>query len=251
VGNSDTLVFTSRAYMSGDGGHLDIHTLKRIIKPEPKLFLSGLVTDNKTQMPIGRANVKFLFNSEVIKVVQADSLDALFRLSLPTEGRYKIEVQAEGYLPLVDSVEVNLAATKGDTEVYKNLYLQPLEVGLSVRLDNIFFDFDKTTLRAESYPALDEVVELMEQNPTLRIEIAGHTDEKGSEEYNKNLSQGRAEAVVAYIVGNFIDSNRIVAKGYGEGKPQVTNNSEANRQINRRVEFTILENKHAQAGSGW
>lgn len=250
IGNSDTLVFTTRAYMSRDGGHLDIHTLRRVIKPEPKLNLSGIVANKKNDQPIPQASVKVLnAQDSVISVVNSGDADALYRARLPQSGWYFLEVSAEGFLPAKDSIEATLGEV--DTEVYQNIYLQPLEVGLSVRLNNIFFDFDKTTLREESFPELDKVVDLMEQNPNLRIEIAGHTDDKGSDSYNETLSQGRAEAVVAYIVSNFIDQDRIIAKGYGESKPEVPNTTDENRQINRRVEFTILENKQAQASSGW
>ena len=166
--------------------------------------------------------------------------DGSFEVGLTKSGMYKIEANAEGFLTASDSFYVTMP--KQDSVVYKTVYLQALEVGLAVRLNNIFFDFDKTTLRPESFPELDKVVTLLKENPSLFIEIGGHTDDKGSDEYNENLSQGRAEAVRAYLTSNWIASNRVTAKGYGESMPEVANDSDENRQINRRVVFTVLKN---------
>ena len=131
---------------------------------------------------------------------------------------------------------------QSDMTVYQTIYLKPLEVGISVRLNNIFFDFDKATLRPESFPELDKVVELLQKNPNLHIEIGGHTDDKGSDDYNLKLSQGRAESVRNYLTSQWITPERVTARGYGEGSPEVPNDSDENRQINRRVVFTILKN---------
>ena len=102
----------------------------------------------------------------------------------------------------------------------------PIEVGITVRLNNIFFDFDKTTLRPESIPELDRVVQFMYDNPNVVVEIGGHTDSRGSDEYNINLSQGRADAVVNYVIEHGVEYNRIIAKGYGEHQPVDTNSTD-------------------------
>jgi outer membrane protein OmpA-like peptidoglycan-associated protein len=114
-------------------------------------------------------------------------------------------------------------------------------VGTRVRLDNVQFEFDKTTLLPGFEKELDKLVDLMTDYPFLRVEIEGHTDDQGSDAYNEKLSTGRAEAVVAYLVKKKIDPSRIDSKGYGESRPLVPNDSEINRAINRRVEFHILE----------
>src|SRR5690606_19645601 len=145
---------------------------------------------------------------------------------------------AEGYLNTVDSVWVN---DPDVTPVTKDISLQPIEVGVTVRLKNIYFDFDKTTLKNESFTELDKVVDFLKQNPSVEIEISGHTDDKGSDEYNQNLSQGRSEAVVQYIVSQGIDGYRLTARGYGESKPIDTNQTEEGRANNRRVEFTVMK----------
>ncbi len=240
VGNSDTLVFTTRAYMSADGGHLDIHTLRRIVVKKPKIMLAGRVVDIKTGEAIPDANVRIVQQNEAVGVAVTEGPDTEFATQLPGDGEFFLEVNAEGYLAGADTFAID--PTTVDVNVYRTVYVKKLEVGLSVRLNNIFFDFDKTTLRPESYPELDKVIALMEQNPNLFIEIGGHTDDKGSDEYNEKLSQGRAEAVMQYITGQFIEPVRVTARGYGESKPEVDNETDENRQINRRVEFTILQN---------
>src|SRR5690606_5940633 len=129
---------------------------------------------------------------------------------------------AEGYLNAIDSVWVN---DREVTPVTKDIVLQPIEVGVTVRLKNIYFDTDKTTLKKESFVELNKVVDLLKQNPSVEIEIAGHTDSQGTDEYNANLSQGRSEAVVNYLISQGIDGYRLTSHGYGESKPIDTNDS--------------------------
>ncbi len=142
-----------------------------------------------------------------------------------------------------------LPATTKDTTVSigkiisRDLYLVPIEVGQVVRLNNVFFDFDKVQLQEESFPELDRVAEFMMENPKVTIEIAGHTDAMGSEDYNLNLSGGRVASVRDYLVTRKqLDTNRIVIKSYGESVPIADNETEEGRAQNRRVEFKILKN---------
>jgi outer membrane protein OmpA-like peptidoglycan-associated protein len=126
--------------------------------------------------------------------------------------------------------------------INRDLYLVPVEVGQVVRLNNVFFDFDKTELRPESFPELDRVVTFMNENPNVEIQIEGHTDAKGTDDYNLNLSGGRITSVEAYMESKGIAPNRIVTKSYGESVPIADNETEEGRQQNRRVEFKILKN---------
>ena len=239
VGRSDTSVFTTRALMTADGGHLDIYSLRTVKKVKPKLFLEGFVTDEATGEFV-TASVRYERDEEALGIVHSDSVMGEYRTRLSESGWYHLFISAPGYLSRTDSVQITPFSS--DTTAYKDLTLQPLEVGVSVRLNNIFFDYNETTLREESHPELDKVVEMMEINPKLAIEIGGHTDDRGSEEYNQQLSQGRSEAVRQYLLDNFIDPERVTAVGYGETQPEVPNDSEENWQVNRRVEFTVLEN---------
>jgi outer membrane protein OmpA-like peptidoglycan-associated protein len=118
----------------------------------------------------------------------------------------------------------------------------PIEIGQIIRLNNVFFDFDKYDLRPESFVELDRVVNLLRENPAIEIEMSAHTDSRGTDDYNFVLSDNRARSVMNYLVEKGISQSRIVSKGYGETKPVVPNDTDENRQLNRRVEFTILKN---------
>jgi len=119
--------------------------------------------------------------------------------------------------------------------------LQTIEEGESIVLENIFFEFNKTTLLPASYPELDKVAAFVIENNIQLIEIGGHTDSDGTEVYNQKLSEGRAKSVVEYLKTKGISVERMHAVGYGELKPIDTNLSEEGRAVNRRVEFTLLK----------
>ncbi|MEQ8926221.1 MAG: OmpA family protein [Fulvivirga sp.] len=201
-----------------------------------KVLLSGIAYDEKTGDPL-IASLEFnLPDSDKTRKLKTNEA-GYYEIELPKTGVYRMVAKAEGYLNANDSLE------HYDDEITaytKDLYLKPIEIGTTVRLNNIFFDFDKTTLKSESFVELDKVVEFLQENRSLEIEIAGHTDSKGSDDYNLNLSQGRAEAVVDYIISNGIEEYRLVAKGYGESVPLESNDTDEGRAFNRRVEFTVL-----------
>ena len=110
-----------------------------------------------------------------------------------------------------------------------------------LQLRNIQFDHNSSVLTPSSYAELDKLVKLMQDNPSMQIELSAHTDDVGSEQYNMRLSQQRGESVRKYLIRKGVDAKRIIAKGYGKNKPLVPNDSDENRAINRRVEFTINE----------
>ncbi len=112
---------------------------------------------------------------------------------------------------------------------------------LAQRINNIFFDFNKSDLKPESTSELERLTRFLSTNPTLKIELSAHTDDVGSDAYNLELSERRARAVVDYVVAHGIAPARVRAKGYGETRPEVPNDSEENRARNRRVEFRIVE----------
>jgi OmpA-OmpF porin, OOP family len=202
-----------------------------------KLMITGNVYDKKTEKAVpALINVGVRTDKKYNSTIR--STDGSFQQEVPKLGYYILTASAEGYLNSTDSVDVN----SDDLSPFsKDIYLQPIEVGITVRLKNIYFDFDKTTLKKESFVELNKVVEFLKQNHSVEIEIAGHTDNKGSDDYNANLSQGRSQSVVDYIVSQGIDSSRLSAHGYGEEKPIDTNDSDAGRANNRRVEFTVLK----------
>ena len=209
-----------------------------LLRPIPnKLLLAGNVYDKKTEKLIS-ARLDITLKSDPMKNIKVTAQGGKYEKEISQLGWYMITASAEGYLNATDSVEAN---DDGLSPFSRDLYLPPIEVGATVRLQNIYFDFDRTTLKDESFPELNKVVEFLKQNETVEIEISGHTDNRGSDEYNVNLSQGRSQAVVDYIIGQGIDEFRIVAHGYGETKAIDTNDTDAGRANNRRVEFTILK----------
>lgn len=202
-----------------------------------ELVLQGTVFDAKTRKQVP-ANLEMILREKPRQSRKLSAVNGAYKQPIDDLGWYIITASAEGYLNTVDSVWIN---DREVTPVTKDIVLQPIEIGVTVRLKNIYFDFDKTTLKNESFPELNKVVDFLKQNPSVEIEISGHTDSKGSDDYNLTLSQGRSEAVVAYIISQGIDSYRLTAHGYGESKPIDTNDSDAGRANNRRVEFTVLK----------
>ncbi|MBY0435424.1 MAG: OmpA family protein [Cyclobacteriaceae bacterium] len=202
-----------------------------------KLMINGTVFNKKTNEPIA-SKVDFTLKPEKKSSYSVAAEKGKYELEIGKLGWYVLVASAEGFLSTTDSVWFN---SEELSPLTKDLYLQPIEVGLTVRLKNIYFDFDKTTLKSESFVELNKVVEFLEQNPTVEIEISGHTDSKGADEYNLKLSQGRSQAVVDYVVKQGISSSRLTARGYGETKPIDTNDTEEGRANNRRVEFTVVK----------
>jgi outer membrane protein OmpA-like peptidoglycan-associated protein len=202
-----------------------------------QLALAGTVYDLKTGKPIS-AELTIYPKANKRLEMKPGTQGGKYEQEIRQLGRYILVASAEGYLTATDSVEV---VSEDITPVIKDIALQPIEVGLTVRLDHIYFDFDKTTLKKESYEELAKVIDFLKRNPTVEIEIAGHTDSKGSDEYNQKLSQGRTQAVVDYLISQGISARRLLAMGYGESKPVDTNETEEGRAKNRRVEFTVLK----------
>lgn len=214
--------------------HVDIY-LTPLAK---QLVLSGEILDKKTSQKVAASKVEISYKPDRSVRYSLTAGDGTYSQNIDGLGWYLFTASAEGYLNATDSVEV---ASEDVTPVIKNVFLTQIEVGLTVRLKNIYFDFDKTTLKSESFVELDRVVDFLNRNSSVSIEIAGHTDNKGSDTYNQNLSQGRSQSVVDYLISKGIDPARLEARGYGESKPVETNETEEGRAINRRVEFTVLK----------
>lgn len=215
-------------------------TLRIVMNLTPiakKLMLSGAVLDKKTDQPVN-AKVDIVHRTDRATNFQLQASGGNFVQEIPKFGWYLLTASSEGYLNSTDSVSIN---NEGESPAVKNILLVPIEVGLTVRLKNIYFDFDKTTLKSESFVELNKVVDFLKQNSHVEIEIAGHTDSKGADLYNQNLSQGRSQSVVDYLSSQGIDAGRLTAHGYGESKPIDTNETDDGRANNRRVEFTVLK----------
>jgi outer membrane protein OmpA-like peptidoglycan-associated protein len=209
--------------------------LAPIAKP---LVLSGTVYNKKTNQPI-KARIDMIVKPDVQNVIRVDAANGNYTHQVGKKGWYVMTATAEGYLNAADSLEIG--ADEDVTQFSKDLYLQPIEVGLIVKLKNIYFDTDKTTLKSESFIELNKVLDFLTTNPKISVEIGGHTDSNGSDAHNATLSQGRSEAVVEWLINQGIDVSRLSAQGYGESKPIETNATKEGQASNRRVEFTVMK----------
>lgn len=234
------------AYMvSSDSGfgRGDIFRVKVTEKarPEPVVLVKGRVLNAKTEEPIeARITYRDLINDDELGVAYSDKKTGSYQIILPHGRRYSFLAEERGYFPV--SANVDLTELAEFAELEQDLLLAPVEVGVVIRLNNIFFEFNESALLEESYSELKRLAKLMKENPKLEIEIGGHTDDQGSDEYNQSLSQRRVESVVTYLVSESIEAKRFVAKGYGEGNPIAENTTEEGRAFNRRVEFRVLKN---------
>jgi outer membrane protein OmpA-like peptidoglycan-associated protein len=226
-------------------GESDIVRVKLLekAKPNPVLLVSGNVYNAKTKQPLSASLVyETLPDGTVAGNGVSSPADGAFKIVLPYDKNYSIRASADKFFAISENLNLDSLVKAGYKEIHKDLYLVPIEVGQVVRLNNVFFDFDKYNLRPESFAELDRVVKLLEENPAIEIEMSAHTDSRWSDEYNFVLSDNRARSVMEYILSKGISPSRITAHGYGETRPVATNETDEGRQLNRRVEFTIMKN---------
>ena len=213
--------------------------LPQALKPRPVVLIHGKVLNSKTRTPLGsNINYNILSTNKEVGIASSNEKDGSYKIILPAGETYSFLAQKDGFYSVGENIDVTKVSVY--TEIQRDLLLAPIEVGEAIRLNNLFFDFNKALLRKESFPELGRVIELLKKNPTMKIEIAGHTDNVGADDINNKLSNERANAVKQYLNVNGIDANRISSRGYGKTKPIAENTSDEGRQKNRRVEFTIL-----------
>lgn len=227
----------------GGNGRDDIYTVHRIIRPKLDISVHGFVRDKNTKQVIPFATVTLFLVSDdgliPLDTFQTDQT-GLYKFPLEQGNDYKLVGNAPEYLANEEFVSTKGVNTSIELERDIDIFLERIEIDKPIVLQNIYFDFDKADLRPESKTELDRLVKLMKDNPTIVIEIGAHTDTNGSEEYNIKLSWRRAESVVKYLIDNGIESERIIAFGYGESQPLVYPElSDADEQLNRRAEFRI------------
>lgn len=236
------------AYMSTHLNSLGASDIVRIKllekeKPAPVVLVSGNVYNKKTGHPLSASLVyETLPDGAVAGNGLSNPLDGSFKMVLPYDKNYSIRASADQFFAISENLNLDSLLKAGYKEIHKDLFLVPIEVGQVFRLNNVFFDFDKWDLRPESYLELDRVVKLLNENPAIEIEMSAHTDSRGADDYNFKLSDNRARSVMEYILSKGIAPNRITSQGYGETKPVAPNDTDENRQLNRRVEFKIVKN---------
>lgn len=203
-------------------------------------LLKGVVLDALSGKPL-ESGIDLINNdkNQVLATFKSNSSTGKYLVTLPSGFNYGIAVKKEGYL--FHSENFILPDTMQFQEFVLDIKLKKIEVGNSIVLKNIFFDFDKSSIKAESANELARLVMLMNDNPNVKVEISSHTDDIGSLEYNQKLSENRSKAVTDYLISKGILSGRLISKGYGESQPIEKNDTEQGRQHNRRTEFKILE----------
>ncbi|MCC2546836.1 OmpA family protein [Hymenobacter sp. BT175] len=201
-------------------------------------ILKGVVTDEASKQPL-EATIDVVDNSRnaIIASFRSNAQSGRYLVSLPSGINYGIVVRQEGYL--FHSENFDLPEGAAYAQVTKDIALKKLDVGVKVVLNNIFFDFDKATLRKESTAELERLQKLLAETPNLRLEISGHTDNVGQSAYNKDLSQRRAKAVVDYLLQKGVAQGRLSFAGYGDTQPVAPNSTKGGRQLNRRTEFKV------------
>lgn len=226
----------------------DIFRVNLPILKSPEIWatVTGKLIDVKSGNPIGAKIVYArLPDGADLGLTQSEPETGNYEIHLPGGELYGIRAEAADYMS--ESQTLDLRELTADTKIDADFTLRPIELvrieaEASVRLNTIFFDFDKAELKPEAVPELERVVELMKANPAMVIEIGGHTDNLGSEQYNQRLSERRAQSVMTFIVSKGIDNGRITALGFGELKPRVSNDEDnGGREVNRRVEFRIVK----------
>ncbi|MBL6448925.1 OmpA family protein [Fulvivirga sp. 29W222] len=211
---------------------------KETIEAAPNaITVYGKVLDADTKMHIA-AIVTVERKGNYKKEVPAADDNGYYSLSIPAAGTYEIRIDAPGYISKRESLDVYTNEMK---LVEVNYTLQPISVGTTVKLENVLFQQSTSNILESSYEELDLVIDLMKQNPSMKIRLEGHTDNRGLPKHNLRLSKKRAEAVEQYLIKHGISSKRVSGKGYGGSKPIADNDDPEKRKLNRRVEFTIVK----------
>jgi len=225
---------------------LELFYLKKI---RPLRQISGRVVSCDPSKPLTAATVTITDAGN--NTVFTKSLGADGRYSFTLEDYLQVKVKADATGFIGNSNDVALPADmEEEAMTYPDLCLQPEppKVNETFVVENVYYDFDKADLKPESFPALDEIVRMLNTYSSMEIELSAHTDSKGTDKYNQKLSDARAKSVVAYLVSKGIDPNRLKSKGYGETMPIAPNTNDdgsdnpAGREKNRRTEFKVLKN---------
>lgn len=226
----------------GGYGKKDIYEISfKNKKTESNLTLfKGVVMDFATLDPIG-TDIEISDNdkNEIIANIQSNSVTGKYLVSLPAGKNYGIAIKKKGYLFFSENFDI--PASEAYKEINKNIQLQKFSVGNTITLKNVFYDQGKATLKPESLPEINQLVNLMNLNINIKVEVASYTDSEGSASSNLKLSQARSQSVLDFLFSAGISKEQVVAKGYGESDPIASNDTEEGRKLNRRTEIKILE----------
>ncbi|MTI20544.1 tetratricopeptide repeat protein, partial [Fulvivirga sp. RKSG066] len=202
-------------------------------------YVEGIVYDIETNDPLdAKVELYDVKKDQRISMVYSDSINGSYLMVLPEGEQYALYVNKPGYL--FNSKSFDLSQELESEQVEIKIPLQKITLGGKAVLENIFFEFDSYEIKAESKTELNKVVSFLKDNKDIQIQIAGHTDSKGDEGYNQNLSEKRARAVYHYLIEAGASATQLEYRGYGDKKPLFDNSKEEGRQRNRRIEFEII-----------
>jgi len=226
-------------------GNNDIYMvdLPKEIQPEKVVVVTGKVTDTK-KLPLDADIIwEDLETGEKVGNLKSDPVTGEYIITLPKGKNYGFFVSKESYYPV--SENLNLKGDIANYELIKDFVLKNVveikEGNETIQLNNLFFETGKHNLKIESYPELNRLADFIKENPEIKIEISGHTDNVGSDEYNQTLSERRANEVKNYLTSKGCNSKQLTAVGYGESKPVASNNTDDGKAKNRRVEFKVIK----------
>lgn len=241
INASGTMAYISSDKDGGYGG-LDLYSfvLDDQLRPNPVTYIKGHVRDAFTGEPVAaRIEMIDLNTRQLLTATTSDAYTGSYLACIHTGGNVLLNVSHPDYPFYSENFQIERSYTELSPYL-KDIALQPTDVGTVVTLKNVFFDFDQAVLKPESFEELDRLADYLRHN-TVRIEIGGHTDDQGSDEYNDRLSENRAKAVYDYLVGKSIPADRLQYKGYGKRVPIADNTTEEGRAANRRTEFKIIK----------
>ena len=236
----------NRAYFASDieeenGRDIFYFDLPETARPDQVSFMKGVVYDKETQRKL-RADFELvdLSTHKLTNKSQSDSITGEFLVCIPVNRNHMLNVSRKGYLFFSENFSIQ-GVYLSEKPFLKDIPLSPIKVGMIVVLKNIFFETDSYALKDESLAELNKLVQFLQENPHIRIEISGHTDNTGTPEYNLRLSDNRAQAVAKYLVKANVAEDRLVCRGYGLSLPVASNETEEGRAQNRRTEVKIIE----------
>ncbi|ROL61777.1 hypothetical protein D9V86_04080 [Bacteroidetes/Chlorobi group bacterium ChocPot_Mid] len=220
--------------------------LPKKARPDMVATIKGRVVDAEGKPLSAKIKWENLSTGEAMGELNSDPIDGSFFVVLPIGKKYGYYAEKEGYYPVSKNIDLTRNIDTMLT-LYEDVVLLPIkqikEKNISIRINNLFFDFNSSELLSESYPELNRLIKFLEENPDVRLEISGYTDDIGSERYNKKLSIERAKAVMNYLVSKGINQKLLTAKGYGKSNPVSQNQTDDGRALNRRVEIKIIDSK--------
>ena len=242
VGPDGNIAYFASTRAGGFGG-LDLYQFEmpKDVRPEKLTYMKGKVYDARTKKPLeAMFELIDLATAKTVITSTSNPGNGEFLVTLPANKDYALNVSKKGYLFYSENFSLKDGADLSKPFLM-DVPLQPIDTGMPVILKNVFFETDKFDLKDESKGELNKLVGFLKNNPTLKIELSGHTDNVGDDKKNQVLSENRAKSVYNYLVSNGIPKERLTHKGYGETRPiEKDQSTPENRAKNRRTEFKII-----------